>query len=509
MQRIQLGLHEAWGKSKRMTKKNQSLAIALTSIFIAVAVISVWLFVPNDSWSTQTPTPSPSATVEPEPVVNELDRIFDPSKVSATFIQLPKASINKLNSYNNEKYVAAKFRMVYDGTETQTVNVGIRIKGSTTHSRLSNTWYRPSFKIKFDWAKGYETQTLFGKRSLTVNAFAQDNSRLHETYAYMAYRAMDVPAPRTGYTTITFEGATKPNQPKRGLYLVLESEDEEFFAEHFDDVTQHVYENNHEVADFDKAKLGGNVEVSTYFKVKQGWKDTPNRNDLRAFSKAINTSGKEFWENLDLVADRERLIMLFAVDNFTGNWDTYSGPLRNNFTFRSNIAGKFTFVPWGTDQSFGENLFNDPGARIRFPNYRLPVKSHDDYFIRIDKPYTGYPGSYLFAHSAGIRDMAKMENYQIVRGKMFVKCMHYAPCSTLYFQSLQKVNEWAKAQKLGDQMRATSTVIKKHLTAYQKAEAVRTAKWTDKQIKRVAAALKQNCKLEENKVVISCKAIRG
>jgi hypothetical protein len=325
----------------------------------------------------------------------------------------------------------------------------------------------------------------------------------------MAYRAMDVPAPRTGYTTITFEGATKPNQPKRGLYLLLESEDKEFFAERFDDVTQHVYENNHDVTDFDTEKIGGDVEVSTYFKVKQGWKDTPNRDDLRAFTRAINTSGKKFWDNLDLVADRERLIMLFAVDNFTGNWDTYSGPLRNNFTFRSNIAGKFTFVPWGTDQSFGENLFNDPGARVRFPGYRLPVKSHDDYFITIDKPYTGYPGSYVFAYSAGLRDMAKMENYQIVRGKMFIKCMHYAPCSTLYFQNLQKVNEWAKFAKLSNQMTATSKLIDKYLTKYQKAEAVRTAKWTDKQIKRVDAALKRNCKLDENKVVVSCKAIRG
>ena len=492
-----------------MTKKRLPLAIALTSIFVTVAFVLVWIFVPNIFAGSKQPTPKPTATATPEPVVDELGRIFDPSKVSQTFIELPKASIQKLSGYNNEKYVAAKFRMIYDGTETLPVNVGIRIKGTTTHSTLNNLYYRPSFKIKFDWAKGYETQTLFGKRSLTFNAFVQDNSRLHETYAYSAYRAMDVPAPRTGYTTITFEGATKPNQPKRGLYLVLESEDDEFFADHFDDVTQHVYENNHDVTDFDSAKLGGNVQVSTYFQVKQGWKATPNRNDLRAFSNAINSSGATFWNNLDLVADRERLIMLFATDNFTGNWDTYSGPLRNNFVFRSNLAGKFTFVPWGTDQSFGENLFNDPGARVRFPGYRLPSKSHDDFFITVDKPYTGYPGSYIFAYSAGIRDMARMANYQIVRGKMFVKCMHYAPCSTLYFQDLQKLSNWAKTNKLSDQMRQTTTLINQYLTSYQKAEAKRTANWTDKQIKRVDAAIKRNCTLDTAGAITKCKAISG
>lgn len=320
---------------------------------------------------------------------------------------------------------------------------------------------------------------------------------------------MDVPAPRTGYTTITFEGATKPTKPKRGLYLVLESQDDEFFAENFNDVTQHVYENNRELTEFDKSKIGGDVEVNTYFKVKEGWKATPNRDDLRAFTKAINTTGKTFWENLDVVADRNRLIMLFAVDNFTGNWDTYSGPLKNNHTIRSNLAGKFTFVPWGTDQSFGENFFNDPGFRVRYPGYSLETKIHDDFFITVDKPYTAYPGSFLFAYTAGLRDMAKMKNYQISRGKIFVKCLNYAPCSTLYFQNLQKVTDWAKTTRLSEQMLATKALIDPYLSAYQKAEALRTSKWTDKQIVRVEAALKRNCKFDEAGLVTACKAIRG
>jgi hypothetical protein len=202
-------------------------------------------------------------------------------------------------------------------------------------------------------------------------------------------------------------------------------------------------------------------------------------------------------------------VMLWAVDNFTGNWDTYSGPLRNNFTFRSNSAGKFTFVPWGTDQSFGENLFNDPGARVRIPGYRLAPKEHDDFFITVDKPWTAYPGSYLFAYSAGIRDMAQMENYQIYRGKMFSKCLYHAPCATLYFQSLQKVTEWAKVQDYPAQMTLTKALIEKHLSAYQKREADRTINWVPKQIKRIDEALKRNCKFDDAGLVSTCKDANG
>lgn len=494
-----------------MSKKRLTARLALIGSVVAAAVVASVIFLPG--WLaprvSETPKPTASAIPKPKPVIDQLSRIFDPSKISATYIDLPKKSISKLNSYDNEKYVAAKFRMVYDGTETLQINVGIRIKGTTTHSRLNNLYYRPSFKIKFDWAPGYETQTLFGKRSLTFNAFVQDNSRLHETYSYMAYRAMDVPAPRTGYTAITFEGENLPDKPKRGLYLVLESQDKEFFADNFNDVTQHVYENNREITDFDKAKLGADVEVSTYFKVKQGWKATPNRDDLRALSKVANLKGNKFWNALDTAVDRERLVMLWAVDNFTGNWDTYSGPLRNNFTFRSNQAGKFTFVPWGTDQSFGENLFNDPGARVRFPGYRLETKSHDDFFITVDKPWTAYPGSYIFAYSAGLRDIAKMENYQILRGKMFSTCLRNKLCATSYFQKLQRVTEWAKVQDYPAQMTQTKALIEKHLSAYQKREAERTINWVPKQIKRIDAALKRNCNFDEAGVVTTCKAASG
>jgi len=492
-----------------MVNKRFPLALAITSVAIALATTASLIFFPGAFGLAPQEKPTPTQTPEPKPVVDELSRIFDPSKISQTFIELPQKSIDKLDSYDNEKYVAAKFRMVYDGTPTTLINVGIRIKGSTTHSRLNNLYYRPSFKVKFDWGVGYENQALFGKRSLTFNAFVQDNSRMHETYSYMAYRAMDVPAPRTGYTTITFEGETLPEQPERGLYLVLESQDDEFFADHFDDVTQHVYENNSDVTDFDFNKVGGDVEVNAHFKIKEGWKATPNRDDLRALTKVANLDGAKFWDGLEPVVDRERLVMLWAVDNFTGNWDTYSGPLRNNFTFRSNSLGKFTFVPWGTDQSFGENLFNDPGARVRIPGYRLETKQHDDFFITVDKPWTAYPGSYLFAYSAGIRDMAKMENYQIYRGKMFSKCLYYAPCATLYFQYLQKVTEWAKVQDYPAQMTLTKALIGKHLTAYQKREADRTINWVPKQIKRIDQALKRNCKFDEAGLVSTCKDANG
>jgi len=483
-----------------MTKKRLALLLGGTVAAIAL-IFGVFVTLP-----APTVTKTPAAKKPVVKVATDLDQIFDPSKVSQTFIDLPAKSQATLNNIAETAYVPATFRMIYNGHETQAINVGIKLKGTTTRSTLSNTWYRPSFKIKFDWAKGYKTQTLFGLKELTLNGFNQDSSRLHETYAYESYRAMGIPAPRTGFTTITFEGKSTPNTPNRGLYLVLESEDDVFFGANFKDVTQHVYENNHDVTDFDAAKIGGNTKVSTYFKVKQGWNATPNKDDLKAFVKAINTSGETFWNNLDKVADRNELIMLFAVDNFTGNWDTYSGPMRNNFTFRSNVEGKFTFVPWGTDQSFGENLMNDSSARQRFADFQIKYIAHDDFFMKVDSPYTSYPGSYIFAHSAGVTDYDTAINYPVARGKIFAKCLAVAECSTLYFQDLQKVNEWSKQVGMADQMAKTNNLIASLLNQYQKTEGTRTSKWVTKQQLKIDDAINKHCKLN-GATIVSCSAI--
>jgi spore coat protein CotH len=75
--------------------------------------------------------------------------------------------------------------------------------------------------------------------------------------------------------------------------------------------------------------------------------------------------------------DRSQLIRMWAVENFVGHWDGYTGPLNNNYFIRSNTSGKFVMLPWGADQTFGEN--------------RQTKVLLDDYFYPMDKPQSGFP----------------------------------------------------------------------------------------------------------------------
>ena len=458
---------------------------------IVVALIATFSLLPqNNPAPTKTPAPTPTKTVDPT-VLKSLDDVFNPNNISDLKLIIPKKSQKVLANRNRSEYVPAQFQLTIGTKQTPLMDVAIKIKGTTSRYGINTTYQYSSYKVKFNYNKAHEKQTLLGLESLTLNAMTQDSSKLHETYAYATYRAMGIPASRTGYTHMTM--SKNIPHPDRGLYLVLESLDDVFLGNNFTDVTQHLYENNHNFNEIAPYTVGKNVKLDSRFEVKEGWKATPNRNDLRAFAKGIQTSGKKLWDFLETNSDRDKLIMQFAVDNFTGGWDTYSGPLQNNYQIRSNQLGKMTFIPWGLDNTWGENYFNDVKGSRWVKSYNKPAKFHDDFFFPLDKPTASFPGSFLIAYNAGVRNVDQMTNYQLTRGALFRKCLAYSPCATLYYQNLKKVSDWATVTKLTEQMKATSTMIKTYVSAFDKAEQKRVQAWVVKQQKNVAKVLAKHC----------------
>jgi len=482
---------------------SRELKVIAGSTILAIALAVGAFFAPTEP-AEQKPTPKLTPTEVADPTaLTDLNLVFDPARITEIKLDIPNKSKKVLENKNRDDYVPATFQITVGEQSSPVMNVGIKIKGTTSRQAITSTWAYTSFKVKFNFGKGNKTQTLLGKKSLTLNAMTQDSSKIHETFAYEAYRANGVPASRTGYAHLTL--SKNIPKPDRGLYLVLESLDDEFLADHFTDITQHLYENNHNFNEIYPSTVGKNVKEDSRFNVKEGWKASPNRNDLRAFAKGIQSSGKKLWDFLETNTDRDALIMQFAVDNFTGGWDTYSGPLINNYHLRFSNEGKMTMIPWGLDNTWGENWFNDMKSTKWVKSYDAPTKAHDDFFFPVDTQTASFPGSFLIAYGAGVTESDKMTNYQLGRGQLFRKCLTYSPCATTYYQNLQKVSLWATDTKLSDRMLATGELIKKFTTGYHKAEQKRTASWVGKQQLRVQKAIEKHCKLDANQQITSCK----
>ncbi|MCX6496134.1 MAG: CotH kinase family protein [Rhodoluna sp.] len=344
---------------------------------------------------------------------------FNPAKILRIDLDLPAPTVEALNDPQTFRtYVPGVITMSVDGRTSGDLDMDIRLKGTTSISELDAT---PSFKIKFP--KGASGTGYLGQRRLTLNALTQDTSKIHEYGAYALFNAMGVPASKTGWARVYVNGVD------RGLYLNVEQPDENFMAKRFKDITQHVYEGV-AVHDFKPGKDYGD-NVTGAFLADYGWKVTPNKNDLTKFIAVANNINSASWyKSLETYADRPALIKFMAVENFLGHWDGYTGPNVNNYFIRSNTRGKFTFIPWGADQTFGENR---------------RTKSLGDTFLTPMLASTS-------THPWSQRETA--------RGMLYTKCITYTVCRTAYLTELKAVSAMATKMKLGTLMKSAAAVIK-------------------------------------------------
>ena len=386
--------------------------------------------------------------------------VYNPSKIVRADLTLPEDSIASLNNPETfTVYVPGTLALSLDGKSSGNLSVKLRLKGSTSMYSLAET---PSFKIKFpnkEFPFGY-----LGLKRMTFNGLVQDTSKLHEYGAYALFNAMGLPAPKTGWLRLYINGVD------RGLFINVEQPDQTFMEKRFKDITQHIYEG---IADKD-FRMGNDTgdDKTGYFLVDYGWKATPNKRDL---TKAINYNAdweyKTWYPGLNAVFDRTQMIKFFAVENYLGHWDGYSGPDVNNYYIRSNTRGKFSFIPWGTDQTFGENRGTD--------------KLGDDWKTSMLSQSAAQPWSKTKP-----------------RGMIYTKCISYKPCRTEYLNDLKAVAAMVTSMKLTTKMKAAANLINPVLTATTpkdpigiagiKVEQTRTYNFITKRQLEVAALLKSN-----------------
>ncbi|MFM2373770.1 MAG: hypothetical protein RJA75_666 [Actinomycetota bacterium] len=352
---------------------------------------------------------------------------YNPLKILRIDLDLPQLTVDALNNRSTYKiYQPGAVTMSVDGRSSGLLDMEIRLKGSTSIQKLSET---PSFKILFP--KGPAGNGYLGLRRLTLNAMTQDGSKLHEYGAYALFNAMGVPASRTGWARVYVNGVD------RGLYLNVEQPDENFAAKKFKDITQHIYEGialkDLKVGNDDGDNLTG------AFPADYGWKVTPNKNDLKRLISVANYSDPATWyKGLETITDRPALIKFMATEGFLGHWDGYTGPIINNYFIRSSTRGKFTFIPWGVDQTFGED--------------RKTVQVGDSFITPLLSKTSKHP----------------WQTKETARGSLYVKCIAYTPCRTAYLTELKAVSAMATKMKLSTLMKSAAKLIDPVLNAQYK-----------------------------------------
>jgi hypothetical protein len=308
---------------------------------------------------TALPTPGRSNGTRPPASDDPSDRLFQADRVQRLQLTIPADSWSSLEA---EPYQEVPGSVGFEGAWFP--EVGVRIKGQWGSLRTLDR--KAAFKVDLDEFADHE---LRGLNTLTLNNMVQDPSFVHEHLAYTVYRAAGIPAPRVGWVWLEVNGEAF------GLYLLVESIDDRFLARWFADPSGHLYEGSYG-QDFDHEDIAS-------LEYDEG-PDPEDRAALEAVADILDEGPSE--------AGLARLRALVDVDQFSWNmalesvmlhWDGYT--TANNWRFYLDpISGRFSIIPWGTDQTFVDAYYGPWDGYGRVFEYCLAVPScADDYDLML------------------------------------------------------------------------------------------------------------------------------
>ena len=274
---------------------------------------------------------------------------FGLDEVHTIALELSDAGHDALTA---EPYEYTPAAVTIDGSHYE--EVGLRLKGMWGSFIPINgeDYYwgngfpnKSAFIIKFD---EYVDQRHEGMEKLTINNMIQDVSRVHEYTAYSLFREGGVAAPRVSYGMVALNGLEK------GMYLIVEPEDSDVFLEEWYGTTKGtLYEGVYGVDLYD----WGVWEYD-----QDNGKDK-SRKDLTDLSQLLD----DYWEgdaSYDEVlkeVDMEQYLTFAATELYLGHWDGYVWSA-NNYRIHHDPDGKWTFLPWGLDQTFEDRLGSHAGV---------------------------------------------------------------------------------------------------------------------------------------------------
>ncbi|WP_437608413.1 CotH kinase family protein [Sorangium sp. So ce834] len=274
--------------------------------------------------------------------------LFAGTSIPRFEIALSQVSIDRLSAAPDD-YVPGELTVTLDGEVIELADIGVRLKG--VHGSFRTLDEKAAFLLKFD--EFTDDQTLLGVEKLALNNMVQDQSMIHERLAYALFRAMDVPAPRSAHATVWVNGSLY------GLYATVEAADNRRFLDR--------WFGGHKGSLYEGA-YGSDLERSSVGTFDQDNGDDVGFADLVELVEALDEmeSPDTFLAEASQRIDMERYLAFAAAETYIGHWDGYAWFRNNYFIARRPDDGRWTFLPWGVDQTFVDPLYPFGGdARLQ------------------------------------------------------------------------------------------------------------------------------------------------
>lgn len=252
------------------------------------------------------------------------------------------------NPESNREFHAS---FVFDnGTVRDTIDpIGFRLRGNT--SRLSK---KKSFKVSFNtFTPG---GNYYGAEKLNLNGEHNDPTIMRSKVMWDILRKWDIPAPRANHVRVYINGSYF------GLYINVEHVDEEFVESRFGNKDGNLYKC---LWPADLAYRGSDPDN---YKIWSGdrWvyelttnEEENNFSDLAAYIGVLENSAEENLVcDLDAIFNTYDYLKVMATQIFCGDWDGYLYNKNNFYLYHNTLTGKFEYIPYDVDNTFGIDWFN-------------------------------------------------------------------------------------------------------------------------------------------------------
>ena len=266
---------------------------------------------------------------------------FLQNEVASVYIQIDPVNLNTIltdSIYSDYEYPAT-FRYISSTTDETISNVGFRLRGNTSRSSA-----KKSFKVSFNsFIPGRKWN---GLEKLNLNGEHNDVSIMRSRLSNQLLKYAELPTARTSYVRLFI------NNEYKGLYINVEHIDDEFLKKRFiNDTTGNLF----------KCSYGANLKqlgiTSAPYVSLYELKTNNQQNDYSGLINFIdilnNTNADQFTCAIQSVFDVDSYLRTLAVEILIGHWDGYAVNMNNYYLYERPSDGKFVFIEYDMDNTFG------------------------------------------------------------------------------------------------------------------------------------------------------------
>ena len=278
--------------------------------------------------------------VQPQP-----NEAFLQSEVAEVHITVSQSDLNTLlgDSLFSEHHFPGVFRYESSTFSDTIQNIGFRVRGNTSRNAK-----KKGFKVSFNEYttgqkfKGIEKMNLIGQHN--------DPSLLRYWTSLYFLQRHHLIASRTSFVKLFING------DYRGVYLNVEHIDDEFLQKRFiDDDHGNLY----------KASWGADLNYwganANSYKSVYELKTNKDSNDYGAFISFLdslnNLSDDDFPCYMERNFEVNHYLKTLAAEIIIGHWDGHAYNKNNFYLYRQPSNGKFVFIEYDLDNTFGIDWF--------------------------------------------------------------------------------------------------------------------------------------------------------